>query len=119
MTTDLKQPYVLMIGMLLMILAMAFQFDVLSMGVKAPFLFAVAIATGLAAKSVISMRMDAPNTALALFAMAGILLGLTAYMTDVSVFLDAVWEGILSSVAGVGITLLGEAQIRRQTNESQ
>ena len=89
-------------------------FLLLPMGEKAPFLFAVAIATGLATKASVSMKMDAPNTAVGLFLLAVCVTGATAFLTDVSVFLDAVWEGILSGIAGLGIALLGEAQVRRK-----
>ena len=108
---NIEQPYVLVIGFILFLASIIFL--VMPMGEEPPFLFTVAIITGLATKATISFQLGSPNIALCLFVMALALIGITALETDVTAFSDAAWKSLMSGVAGLGVVLLGEAQSRR------
>ena len=107
-----NQPYAAIGFTILAIAAIIFQLDWVPTGEKAPFLFAVTVFMGAMSKGVVAMKSDAPNTALLLMTISLVLAIATAVATDISVFLDAVWEGIMVGLASSGVALLGEAQNR-------
>ena len=112
MSMDIKQPFVLLLGLVLL-LGIGMML-VVPMPDKPIFIFSTAIMMGLATKASVSMKANAPWTSIGLFVFALIAAGLAAMHIDVSQFTDAVWEGTMSGLAGLGVALLGEAQTRNK-----
>ena len=118
---EIKQPYVLIIGLLLFAAVVIISAVSPGHAEKGAVLFAVALTTGMATKACVSMKMGAANTGVGLFILA--VAALVAPMLilgadDVAdLLLASGLESVLSGLGGLGVALLGEAQVRPREDE--
>ena len=128
MLNEIKQPYVLIAGVALAAIAIA---ATIISPEKPALLLTVAVATGMATKATVSMRMAAPNTSIGLFVLAGgsalTVIGIMGYVPTEDggsilkasvVLMNSGLESFYSGLGGLGIALLGEAQVRPRDPES-
>ena len=109
-----KQPWVVAIGVIGLLMCVVFMIFVPSGAIKASFLLNVGVATTLVTKAALSMRSDAPASALALFACGAAVFVSSVLNGDMRVaivesFQDAVFEGVAVAVAGAFAALVDEA----------
>ena len=113
MVHEIKQPYVLIVGLLLLLTGALLAYLIPD---KGPLLLGVALATGMATKATVSMRMGAPNTAIGLWICAIVTIALVMVIVGIqeagTLLMSSGREAALSGFGGLGIALLGEAQVR-------